>query len=620
MIIELGFDDIPADYLKTISEKKGELRKRFGHGSAFYLTPRRIVLSVKTQTINVEDVLNFIRCQFREMRWREGVRDSFVRPLRWILALDGDRVLDLEIFGVRSSDFTFTHRAIGNRKIRIGSESEYLSKMRDECKVELSHVRRREKIEETLRNLGVDPQEYGRLVDMAVFTTEFPNFVVADIEVGDIPPKILEKIMTDFVFVFPIKAEKDGRGKLGSSIKGFIAVVDNPEVDEEKVRRGYTFVIKSRVEDAEFYIREDRKIPMSQRVGLLSDVIYNEKFGSFYDRAVFSSSIAEFICTATSLGKLAEVKKAVMLSKADMTTGLFREFPEHQGYIGMFYLLGEGEGEEISTAVYEHKLPERPEDPIPHTEIGKVVSLADKLTHVFISFVTGLPITSEEDPFGIRRSARAALRVMLEGKIDIDLEKLAEHVSPFIREHLERRGFEDIDVEGKIKEAVSFMIERAEVIFSDSFRKDIVRAVMRRTTSPYDAYQRIKVLSENDFYSAFYVARRVGNILEQAHSKGLISETKPLKIKITDDREKQLLDVVNSLEEHGFLEKGKYDEFLDFLSSVREKVDDFFNSLIVLSNNEEERDTRLAILMRLFNKIDSFADFSVIEKPSQQRK
>lgn len=613
MLIELGFDDIPSDYLKAISEKKKELRKNFGN-AVLYLTPRRIVMKFDSRYFDRSKIIEFIRYPFREMRWIEGRPDSFVRPLRWILAFDGDRKVDIDLFGVSSSNFTFTHRALGNRKIYINSEEEYFKKIYEECRVELSHVKRREKIEKTITEFGVNPSDYQKLLDMAVFTTEFPDFISSDLDAGEVPPKIAEKILTDFVFVFPIRGEDS---ILGNKIKGFVAVVDNPQPDKEKIKEGYMFVIKSRFEDAEFYIREDEKITMSQRIHLLSDILYNENFGSFYDRAVFVSKIADFINARLSVCSRSDIRRAVMFSKADITTGLFREFPEHQGYIGMFYLIREGEDSNISYAVYEHKLPEKQEDPIPKTDLGKVVSLADKLAHVFISFVTGLPITSEEDPFGIRRAARSALRIILEAKIDIDIFELADFISPLLREHFEQKGLA-VDVERKVKDAASFILERLEVIFSESFKKDIVKGVLSRSFSPCDAYERIKVLSEHDFYPLFYVARRIKNIIDQAVSRGLLNQDKIGSIRITNDKEKEIMELNEKLQKEDFIDSKRYLDFIKFFESAKNKVDDFFNSVVVLSENEEERNTRLSILLLLFSHIDSFADFSQIEKPSQR--
>lgn len=604
MIVELGFDELPAEYLRLLSEKRKEFRKIFGYNASFYLTPRRIVLRFDpSKADNLKDkILNFIRCDFREMRWREGEQDKFVRPLRWILAINEDKVIDIEIFGVKSSNFTVSHRALGNRKIYITSEKDYFEKISNEAKVEISHTKRREKIEKILRENGVEPSEYKDLLDMAVFSTEYPDFVSSEIEAGKVPPKIAEKIMTDFVFVFPVKGK---RTVLGDEIKGFVAVIDNPNPDKEAIKCGYIFVIKSRFEDAEFYIEEDKKIPMSQRIHLLSDIVYSEKFGSFYDRAVFVSKVADFINAKLLLSERSEIRRAVMLSKADITTGLFREFPEHQGYIGMFYLLHEGEDEKIAKAVFEHRFPEKQEDPIPETELGKIISLADKLAHVFLSFVSDLPVTSEEDPFGIRRAARSAIRIMIEGKIDINLVELAEFLAPLIKEHLEQRGISTQDVDEKIGNAIVFILERTEVFLSEMFRKEFVKSVLARVPSPYDAYERIKALSENDPSDLFYVAKRVGNIIEQAHEKGLLDESK-LNIKIKNGKEKELLEVVEQIEKEEFIKEKRYTEFIKFFSTVRKKVDDFFNSLMVLSPDEEERNTRLAILVRLYSQIDSF--------------
>ncbi len=611
-VIELGFDDIPPAYLKEISEKKNELRKNFGRDARIFLTPRRIIISAREEKIGnpdelVKKLIDITSVEYKKMRWLKGQNIAFVRPLRWILALSGEHIIPIEIFGVRAGRETKGHRALGNKKIQVESEAEFFTKLEQEGKVQFSHIERRRTIENFLRSSGV--QKYNlHLLDILTFSTEYVSFISAKISSDGIPPKIVQSILEDTVFVFPKNPPEDiVHGKIDS----FIAVVDNPYQDEEKVREGYLFVIKSRFDDARFYIKEDEKIPFGERVHILENIIYNELFGSFYDRSVFTSKIADFIYAQTGRGERTKLKRASMLYKADITTGLFREFPEHQGYIGMVYAIESGEDEEVAISIYESRLPEKHDDPLPSSETGTIISVADKLLHVFVSFISSLEITSEEDPYGIRRSARGTLRTIIEKNLDIKLDKLIEFLLPFFTEHLRGKISEDV-IEERIKNAFSFLMERLENMLVEKFPVDIVRGVIRTTTSPYEAYLKAKALSENEFSDLFYVARRVRNIIEQASKKGIydITENPYLETEV----EKKLLEKAEHLAEKELVRRKMYSEFIAEFRELRKYVDDFFNSVMVLCDDIEKRKSRLTILTIVHNIIYEFADFSEIEK------
>jgi len=603
-VYELGFDDLPAKYLILIAQKKKKLQKKlFGWNSQIFLTSRRIIIKTQNE-VEPQKIIEFITENYKTMRWKENEKISFVRPLRWVLALSGENKIDIEIFGVKSGSETYLHRALGNPKIKIEKEEEFFEKLK-EGKVEYSEIARREKIKNILESAEVDPEKYKELVEISVFSTEYPNAVIGEVDSEGIPEQIAEDILKNTVFVFPIK----NNGK----IIRFIAIVDNPSPNELEIKKGYEFVIKSRFDDARFYIEEDRKIKLSERIHLLENIIFNEKFGSFYDRQVFVSKAADFIYAKTQMSSREKLRRAVMLSKADITTGLFREFPEYQGYIGMFYAIQDGEDEEIATAIYEHKLPEKQDDPLPTTQTGTVISIADKIIHIFSGFLSSLEVTSEEDPYGIRRAARNMIRVLIEKGIDLDIQELADFLFPFFQEHLKDKISED-EIKEKIISALEFIKERMENYLSSQFKKDIVRGVIERTFSPYDAFLRAKSLSENDFSDLFYVARRVRNIIEQAEEKGLLSITENPNPK--SEIESKTYDEVLKFEKESIelLNTKRYDEFIKLFSKIRKTLDDFFNSVMILSENEEERITRLSILYPVFEITNSFADFSKIEK------
>jgi glycyl-tRNA synthetase beta chain len=600
-VYELGFDDLPAKYLILLSQKKKKFQRKWE--SQIYLSPRRIIIKTQSQ-IEPQKIIEFLTENYKTMRWKEGEKISFVRPLRWILALSGENKIDIEIFGVKSGCATYPHRALGNTKVEVEKEEEFFEKLK-EGKVEFSENARREKIKKILQDSGLEPENYKELIEISTFLTEHPKGVIGKVDSEGIPEAIAEDILKNTVLVFPIKNE----GK----ISGFVAIIDNPSPNEEEIKKGYEFVIKSRFDDARFYIDEDKKVKLSERIHLLEKIVFNEKFGSFYDRQIFVSKAADFIYAKTKLSLREKLRRAVMLSKADITTGLFREFPEYQGYIGMFYALQDGEDEEIAKAIYEHRLPEKQDDPIPNTQTGTVISIADKIIHIFSGFLSSLEVTSEEDPYGIRRAARNMIRVLIEKEIDIDIQELVDFLYPFFQEHLKDKMSED-EVKEKIINALEFIRERIENYLSSYYKKDIVRGVIERTYSPYDAFLKSKSLSENDFADLFYVARRVRNIIEQAEERGLLSITENPKPK--SEIESKTYEEVLKFEKESIelLKEKKYDEFIKSFSKLRKTLDDFFNSVMILSENEEERITRLSILYPIFEITNSFADFSKIEK------
>ena len=606
-VLELGFDDIPASFLQAFFDaKKSFVRKKFGGKSRFFLTPRRIIISSENVSENLQDILEeFLTFEWKSMRWeKDGHR--FIRPLRWIFAMESKWGLDFELWGVRSSNITYSHRVFG-RKIQVPSAEEFFPLL-SENGVVYSQGERRRKIEEALRSVGVEPSDYKELISIAVFSTENPYPVLCEADTQGIPPEIAKSIIKDTLLCFPIDE------------RSFLAICDNPNPDEDKVRQGYSFVANARFDDARFYISEDRKIPFSDRVHLLERVEFHPRFGSFYERQVIVSKICDVLVAKTGRGDRAKLRRASMLAKADITTGLYREFPDFAGYIGMWYALQEGEEEEIARAIWEHTW----YDKLPETETGLLLSVADKIFHILVGFTLGFEITSESDPYGLRKSARALIKLMIDGDVDVSLYDVVEFVFPFfVERYVSAWGEDEEKVSEKVADgferALKFFDERLEVYLSEiGFPKDIVRAVLEVASSPCDAYLRAKALSDATrqkfFKDTFWVARRVSNIIFQAQKKGFEVPQEPTQF--TVDVERKLFDVAQefSQEFSQLVDEKKYMEALEKVAQIRPVVDEFFNNVMVLDSDEKKRSTRLAILRRIKDTLDRFADFSKLEK------
>jgi glycyl-tRNA synthetase beta chain len=544
-----------------------------------YYTFVRTVAGRATKDILAESLGGIIlQLSFpKTMYWTGKGGPRFIRPIRWIVALLGDEVVPFELAGVRSGAVTSGHRRLGEREITV-TTANYVERLR-ENHVILSAEERRNKIHDELQGVRVKPDP--ALVETLVYLTEYPAPIVGsfDAEFLALPEEVLVTVMRHHQKYFSVE---DEQGKLAPE---FVAVMNIPSDPEGFVRRGNERVLRARFNDARFFWETDQKKTIAGRVPDLAHVTFQAKLGSYLEKTERTKTLAR------ELGGDDHAVRAAELAKCDLTTELVKEFTELQGVVGGLYARAQGEPEPVWQAIYDHYKPESMEDAIPRNRTGQVVALADKLDTLRGCFAVGLIPTGSRDPFALRRAAQGVVKILVEGKLDIDLAPLVG-------------GGTD-----GAKALAEFLQDRIRYYFKDvrGFEYDEVNAAMAAGWSNLADLEarliRVRNLrSSPDFEPLAASFKRIRNILDQ--QKFDRASAAPIDPKLFEDGP----------------ERDLYDEYRriagqpieSVVSRLRPKVDLFFDKVLVNAPEDDVRRNRLMLLGTLLLEFSNIADFSEI--------
>jgi len=547
-------------------------------------------------------------------------KQSFVRPIRWILALLGEgksaQVAPFEIVGVRAGNQTFGHRSYSRRPIPVAGFKDYLKKL-TKARVEIDPEGRRDRIKTQvkvlLENLKLTYVEDRGLEDWTVNSTEWPQPILGgfDPRFLALPREILVAVMRGHQKYFAVE---DLEGKLQPR---FIAVINLDSDHSGFIRSGHERVLTARFSDAEFFWNADQKIPLRERLPILERVTYQEKLGSYADKVRRMEAMAREICrTLEEQGRLtpADTKhalRAVQLCKCDLTTQMVQEFPELQGVVGGLYASGQNEPREVADAIYDHYRPQSAEDSCPRSMVGAVVALSDKFDSVVAGFSAGLAPTSSSDPFGLRRAGNGVVRITVELGLPISLKDLAV------------KYLETVSVpKSAILAVVEFFDDRLRY-YLESVRRvryDTVRAIPKaHWLTPLSVLKCAEVLEKardgEDLQAMAAAARRIRNLLTKSAtsadwSQGVVDEGALL-----DEAERDLFRAYQKTENHIAiaLASDNYAGALKLLAAMRPQVDRFFDKVLVMHEDKLLRENRLRLLAKLDALFTSIADLSQIE-------
>jgi len=529
--------------------------------------------------------------QLKSMKWNSSDY-RFPRPIRWIVSLLDDKVIDFEVASVKADRFTYLHRFMtkpigrGERKdINHANDYEEITKL---GYIIANFEDRKHSIktqyEGFARQLNASIIEDDELIDEITCLTEFPVGIV-----GDFSPEYL--ILPKEVIITVCKHhqrylnfEKDGK-----LIPKFLAFSNNAVKDRDTVKNGYEKVLRARLEDALFFYKEDLKKKLDDNIEKLKGIQFHEKLGSMYDKVLRNLELALELADLTGYKDIEKIKRAVMLSKADLLTEMVKEFDELQGIMGMHYSQKQGEEEEISKSIYEHYLPKTAEDNIPETDLGTLLALADKLDTV-ISFIKigELPKPSA-DPFGIRRNAIGIVRLLVEKEIDLDLRKIIDDES-----------------------ILDFILSRLESYLQSKGKTDIINAVLSLNDGNiYRNYLKVKALSQlrnlPDYENVIMVFKRVGNIIPEDF---IFSNTSVNLLVSQSEKElyKKFIEIKDKFKQ--FIENKDYDKALGLLLELKPYIDRFFDYVIIMVEDEKLKNNRLSLLKEINDLFRNIADFT----------
>ena len=579
----------------------------------------------------------------RRMRWSD--RDvEFIRPAHWALLLFGEEVIDARILGVRTGRTTRGHRFHHPDEIRLRHPDDYASALRDPGRVIADFDERVETIRaqagEVAAATGGQPEPDEALLEEVAALVEWPVALLGsfDDEFLALPDPVLRATMKGHQRYFPV-ADEDGR-----LLPHFVTVANIESHRPETVRSGNERVIRPRLRDAEFFFREDLKTPLAERGEALGGIVFQEGLGSLHDKSERVSRLAGHI--AKEMGQPEEsvrlARRTGLLCKCDLVTEVVGEFPELQGIMGEEYARRGGEHEALALAIGEHYRPGFAGDALPGTPIGRALAIADRLDTLVGMFALGKTPSGDRDPFGLRRAALGVLRILIEGEVDLDLENLLaaaargysvapapERPTPFQQNDpgrpaagrttpLQEPGYPGLANPDTLIQVGEFLVERLRAYFAERGVPATVFAAVhaRRPASPLDFAERIHAvdafrrLPEAEDLAA--ANKRIGNILRQAG--GTTAER--VNVALLDDAgERGLharLEVVGP-DARRKLQSGDYRGAMRLLATLRDDVDTFFDTVLVMDEDEGVRTNRLALLAEVHALFLGTADISLLQ-------
>ncbi len=559
----------------------------------------------------------------KSMRWN-NTDFRFSRPIRWILSLLNDKVVNIEIAGIKADRYTYLHRFM-THPIGRGEKKEIPGTENYEEILKLGFIipkyeDRKKAIETQItgfaNSINASAILDQELLDEVTNLLEFPVGIL-----GDFSPEYL--ILPKEVIIVVCKHhqrffnfEKDGK-----LIPKFLAFSNTAVKDRNVVKLGYEKVLKARLEDALFFYEEDLKKNLEDLYPLLEGILFHEKLGTMLDKVKRNGIIAEIVADALKIEDKTYIKRANKLSKVDLLTEMVKEFDELQGIMGMYYALKQGEKEEVARAIYEHYLPKTSDDDLPKTVTGTVLAISDKLDNLISFFAIGEKPKAGADPFGLRRSALGIVRILVENQVDIDLSDIVDEsvrkigLANLIKRHIKGEAkFTDLDFLNLKQEVLDFITGRFSVYLkSKGFDTDIINSVIStKETNLYRAYLKVAAVSElkhnPEFENIMVTFKRVGNIIPE-NFEGSFDEKY-----IKKEEERRLYEKLLKIEEEvlKLLEEKEYKKALSKLLELKPYVDEFFDNVMVMVKEENIKNNRLSLLKKINDLFKKLSDFTKI--------
>jgi glycyl-tRNA synthetase beta chain len=544
----------------------------------------------------------------KRMRWGAGEAE-FVRPVHWVLMLFGREEVPCAILGVRAGSVTYGHRFMAPKAIRIGSPAAYVTALHKRGRVMADIHQRREAIRQGVaaaasRIQGVAVIDES-LLDEVTALVEWPVPLAGrfDARFLELPAEVPIATMQDHQRYFPVR---DADGRL---MPWFVTVSNIESSDPSQVIAGNERVVRPRLSDAAFFWASDRKHRLDSHCDALRRVTFQTQLGSLFDKSVRVRALAKDIAVAIG-GDVTLADRAAQICKCDLLTAMVGEFPELQGLMGRYYSQYDGEAAEVCEAMREQYLPRFAGDELPATKTGMAVAIADKLDTIAGIFATGQKPTGTRDPFGLRRAALGLLRIAVERRLELDLPGLigsALAALPFAAP------------ENTAREVYEYVFERLRAYYLEgdaglAITPEMFDAVLAtRPASPLDFDARLHALAAflrlPDAQSLAAANKRIANILRKA--PGPVGDT--IDEDLLRDPAEQILGeqvvAIARMVEPKFRAR-QYTEALQDLAVLRNAVDQFFDSVMVMAEDPALRANRLALLRRLQSLFMHAADLS----------
>jgi glycyl-tRNA synthetase beta chain len=566
----------------------------------------------------------------KSMYWRKP-SERFVRPVRWLVAMLDEEVIPLEFDGVRASDRSMGHRILWQGEVRIPKAGVPYVEALETAKVlgrEVREQKIRKQLDAATRTIsGARWREDEDLLETVVNLTEFPSVTLGNFEPEflKLPEEVLVTVMRDHQKYFAIESSD---GKLAPH---FLAVLNTDGDPEGLIRHGHERVLRARFNDARFFWQTDQKHSLRERLEMLRHVTFQKDLGSYHEKTLRVQRLASWLSEVLRQNGVAVrpgvVHKAACLAKADLTTELVKEFTELQGIVGGLYArvqqLDEGLPEAtrfaIADAIYDQYKPESMEDTLPRTTEGAILSIADKADTIAGMFALGMQPTGSKDPFALRRQANGVIRIIAAKKLPLRIHQLFQDARESYRGTEAEKRFSTKNDPGKA--IAEFVRERLEFYLRDAlgFKYDVVNAVLAAGSDDVvDAVARAAALSSvrstADFEAISIAFKRMKNILRQAREARKQPSTTINANALKEDAERTLAGLLPETAKKVEALRGArdYDTALSEIAKLRPAIDQFFDQVMVMVDDENLRANRLALLETLTREFSTIADFSEI--------
>jgi glycyl-tRNA synthetase beta chain len=548
----------------------------------------------------------------KNMYWRAGKPERFVRPVRWVVALLDAAIVPVQIAGIAAGNVSRGHRILhGEAPVLIGAPKDYKETLRA-AKVVVDVAERRQSIRKALdkatRTVAAAKwREDEALIETVVHLTEWPSVILGDFEAEylALPEEVRVTVMRDHQKYFAIE------GADGKLLPHFLAVM-NIQVDAEGeaiIRHGNARVLRARFKDARFFWDFDQKMPLVDRVESLKNVTFQKELGSYHwkteqNLAVVKGLYARMPQVSAIICDWTALEIATRLAKTDLTTELVKEFTELQGVIGGLYAKAQDLGATVARAVYDQYTPASADDPIPAALEGKLLGLADRIQTITAMFGIGAAPTGSKDPFALRRAANGIIKILAESEIPL---ALASVLNAAATKEANRQQLSDF-----FRERLQFYLKEVR-----GFAYDVVKAVLATDADDVrDAIARAEALTavrgSEDFAAISAAFKRIKNILRQAEEKkfalGSANDvTLSAEAQRLADEAAALAPKVAKLRQ-----ERAYGEALALIATLRPAVDAFFDKVMVLDPDPRVRGAHLGLIDEVLRGFSGIADFSEI--------
>ena len=541
----------------------------------------------------------------KAMRWG-GKNMRFARPIRWMVALLNDNVLDVNLEGIKASNVTKGHRFLGEREFEVNSVEDYFEKLEKNYIILDQHKRKsmiKEQAIEVANSLGGEVELDDDLLEEITFLVEYPTAFYGEFEEDyvKLPKEVVTTPMKEHQRYFPVS--KDGK-----LLPYFIAVRNGDSHRIDIVKAGNEKVLKARLADALFFYKEDTKKPLESFVDKLQTVVFQAKLGTVYDKSLRIDKLSQTILNELNMSESAKnTQRAAKLCKADLVTNMVFEFTELQGIMGRDYAKVGGENEEVCQAIFEHYLPRYAGDILPQTNAGIALSIADKLDSIAGFFAIGIKPSGSQDPYALRRQALGILSILLDKKLSVNLNNL-------INAALDNYSNLEFNKEEVASQIVEFFVERVKNLFKDlGIRYDVIDAVLNNNLNDISdihtrALELNRWLQKDELVEMLTAFNRVSTLAQKATIDIVKEEL------LKEDAEIKLYNGFKEikLNVESLLVDKKYNEALDAFATLRPLVDNLFDNVMVMDKDESVKENRLGLLKQIYSTMLTICDLSKI--------